>query len=141
MSNLSSPNTSGRPTAQSLGTSAKEVVDHARTLVKLELELAKLELKRKLATLGIGIGLFVGAAVLSMFGVGFLLATIAAGLATFLPTWLALLIVTLMIFVVIGVLVQVGKRMVKKATPALPEQAIAEAQLTKEVLARDAATH
>jgi hypothetical protein len=141
MSSLSSPGTNGRPSAQSLVTAAKEAVDHAKTLVRLELELAKLELTRKLTTLGVGIGLFVGAAVLSVFGIGFLLATIAAGLATFLPTWLALLIVTLAIFLIIAVLVQLGKRMVKKATPAMPEQAIAEAKLTKEVLARDAATH
>ena len=141
MSQMSSPNANGRPGPQSLGNAAKDVVDHARTLVKLELELATRELKRKLQTLGIGIGLFVGAAVLGLFGIGFLLATIAAGLATFLPTWLALLIVTLAIFLVIAVLVQVGKRMVKKATPAMPEQAIAEAKLTQEVLGRDVHSH
>ena len=109
MSQMSSPDTNGRPGPQSLGAAAKDVVDHARTLVKLEIELATRELKRKLQTLGVGIGLFVGAAFLALFGIGFLLATIAAGLATFLPTWLALLIVTLVIFLVIGVLVQVGQ--------------------------------
>jgi membrane protein implicated in regulation of membrane protease activity len=65
---------------------------------------------------------------------GFLFATIAAGLATAMPWWLALLIVTVFLLVVTAVLVFVGQRLVKKATPPLPEQAIAEAKLTSNAL-------
>jgi hypothetical protein len=129
----------GRPT--SLGAAAKDVADHTKTLVKLELELASLELKRKLTSLGLGIGLLVGAGIFALFGLGFLLATATAALATALSTWLALLIVTLGVLVLAGVLALVGLKAVKKATPPVPEQAIQEAKRTTEALKSDADTH
>jgi len=43
-----------------LGGAAKQVAEHASALARLEIELAKLELGRKVASLGIGIGLGVG---------------------------------------------------------------------------------
>ena len=118
----------------SLGTAVKQVAEHASTLFRLELELAALELKKKAASLGVGIGLLVGAAVVSLFMFGFLFATIAAGLATAMPWWLALLIVTLFLLVVTAVLALVGQRLVKKGTPPVPEQAIAEAKITSNAL-------
>jgi hypothetical protein len=118
----------------SLGTAVKQVAEHASTLVRLELELASLEVKKKVAALGVGIGLLVGAAVFSLFMFGFLFATIAAGLATAMPWWLALLIVTVFLLVVTAVLALVGQRLVKKGTPPVPEQAIAEAKLTSDAL-------
>jgi uncharacterized protein YneF (UPF0154 family) len=51
-----------------------------------------------------------------------------------MPWWLALLIVTVFLLVVTAVLVLVGQRMIKKATPPVPEQAIAEAKLTSSAL-------
>ena len=44
-----------------VGPAAKEVAEHASTLARLELELAALEVKRKVAALGVGIGLVIGA--------------------------------------------------------------------------------
>ncbi len=81
-----------------------------------------------------GIGLGIGAAVIAVYGLGFLFATIAAGLATFLPWWLALLIVTLGLFALMTVLVLLARRQIRKGTPPIPEQAIREAKLTKEAL-------
>jgi Putative Actinobacterial Holin-X, holin superfamily III len=115
-----------------VGTAAKHVVDHVKTLAGLEVELAKLELGRKLGALGVGIGLLVGAAVFGVFGLAFVFATIAAALATFLATWLALLVVTLFLLVVAVILGLVGLGRVRRGTPPVPEQAIAEAKLTKE---------
>ena len=46
-------------------------------------------------TKAIGAGLGAGAAFVALFGLGFLLATIAVALALVLDTWLALLVVTL----------------------------------------------
>src|SRR6187551_1497230 len=77
-----------------LGGAAKSVAEHASAIAKLELELAGLELKGKIAALGVGIGLVVGAAVFGLFALGWLFATATAGLNTFLDTWLSLLIVT-----------------------------------------------
>jgi len=117
-----------------LGTSAKSVAEHASTLVRLEMELAALELKRKASQLGIGIGLAGGAAVLLVFALGFGLATIAAGIATTLPWWASLLIVTAGILLVAAILGLLGARLINKGTPPVPEQAITEAKLTTEAL-------
>jgi uncharacterized membrane protein YqjE len=120
-----------------LGTSAKSVAEHASTLVRLELELAALELKRKAAKLGVGIGLALAAALLLVYAVGFGLATIAAGIATALPVWAALLIVTGVIVLAVAILGFVALKLVQKATPPVPEQAIQEAKLTTEALKRN----
>ena len=117
-----------------LGAAVKEVSERASALVRLELELASLELKSKVAVLGIGIGLAVGAAVFGLFALGFLLATAAAGLATFLDTWLALLIVALFLVVLTAVLGLFARRSIKKGTPPVPNQAIEEAKMTTAAL-------
>ncbi|MFL5922577.1 MAG: phage holin family protein [Gaiellaceae bacterium] len=117
-----------------LGASAKGVAEHASSLVRLELELAALELKRKVGALGIGIGLALGAAVFLVFALGFGLATIAAGIATALPWWAALLIVTVGLLVVAAILGVLGMRSINKGTPPVPEQAITEAKRTTEAL-------
>jgi uncharacterized membrane protein YqjE len=118
----------------SLGTAVKQVAEHASSLVRLELELASLELKKKAAALGVGLALVVGAAVVALYAVGFLFATITAGLATAMATWLALLIVTVFLLVVTAVLGLIGQRLIKKGTPPVPEQAIAEAKITSNAL-------
>jgi hypothetical protein len=120
-----------------LGATAKEVAEHASSLVRLELELAQLELKRKATNLGIGIGLTVAAALFGLYAVGFLFATIAAGLATAMSTWLALLIVTLGLLVLTAILGLIGVSRIRKGTPPVPEQAIREAKLTTEALKAD----
>jgi hypothetical protein len=117
-----------------VGDAAKEVAEHASSLARLEIELASLELKRKVGTLGMGVGLVVAGATLGLFGLGFVFATIAAALATFLPTWLALLVVTIVLLLGAGLLAFFGVGAIKKATPPVPEQAIREAKLTSEVL-------
>ncbi len=52
---------------ESLGASAKSVAERASALVRLEMELAALELKRKLFALGAGIGLSLGAGLFLVF--------------------------------------------------------------------------
>ncbi len=84
-----------------VGTAAKQVAEHASTLAKLGLELARLEAKRKVGA----IGMLVGAAVVAVYGLGFLLATIAVALATVVDAWLAVLLVTLGLFAIAGILV------------------------------------
>ena len=117
-----------------IGGTAKLVADKASSIVQLELALAAAELKRKLRSLGLGIVMVSGAAVFIVFGLVFALATIAAALATVFSTWLALLIVTGGLFVLAGVFVVLGIGRIKKGTPPVPEQAIAEAKLTAEAL-------
>lgn len=84
----------------SVGTAAKQVAGHASTLAKLGLELARLEVKNKAGAIGLGIG----AALIALYGLGFLFATIAVALAIVLDTWLAFVLVTLGLFMVAGIL-------------------------------------
>jgi hypothetical protein len=111
-------------------TAVKEIVTRLSKLAQLHIELAKLELKQKLAALGAGIGLVVGAGVLLFFMTGFLLASLAAGLATFLPWWLSLLIVAALLSAVAVICLIVARVLFKKATPMAPTQAIEEANRT-----------
>jgi hypothetical protein len=113
---------------------AKQVAEHASALARLEMELAGLELKGKVASLGLGAGLLVGAAFFGLFAVGFGLATIAAALALVLDTWLALLIVCGSLLLLVAILALVGLSRVRKGTPPVPELAIQEAKLTSTAL-------
>jgi Putative Actinobacterial Holin-X, holin superfamily III len=131
------PTQSTEERQQGLGAAAKSVSEHLSAIARLEIELATIELKRKASSLGVGVGLVVGAAVLLLYIVGFALATLAAGLATTVATWLALLIVTLLLVLVAAVLALVGRNKINKGTPPLPEQAIREAKLTTEALKSD----
>ena len=117
-----------------VGAAAKQVAEHAATLARLEIELAGLEMKRKVGALGAGAGLGIGAAVLALFALGFLFATIAAALAIVLDTWLALLIVTAGLIALAGLLVALARSQFRRVTPPIPEQAIREAKLTTEAL-------
>ena len=120
-----------------LGATARHVAEHASSLFRLELELAQLELKKKVTNLGLGIGLAVGAGIFAFYGLGFLFATIAAGLATAMSTWLAILIVTCGLFVIAAILGLIAMNRIQKATPPIPEQAILEAKLTTEAIKSD----
>jgi hypothetical protein len=113
---------------------AKQVAEHASALARLEMELAGLELKGKVASLGLGVGLLIGAAVFGLFAVGFGLATIAAVLSIVLDAWLALLIVFGSLLFLVGILALVGLSRVRKGTPPVPELAIQEAKLTTTAL-------
>jgi hypothetical protein len=117
-----------------LGGAAKAVADRARSIVRLELQLAATELKAKIAALGIGIAMLVGAALFGFFALAFALATVAAAIATVVSTWLALLIVTGGLFLLVGALAALGIGAIRKGAPPVPEQAIAEAKLTAEAV-------
>ncbi len=117
-----------------VGAAAKSVAEHASSIVRLEIQLALLEIKTKVAALGIGIGLLVGAAVFALFLLAFLLATITALLALALPVWAALLIMTGLVLGAVAALAFLGLSAIKKGSPPIPEQAIREAKLTTEAL-------
>jgi uncharacterized membrane protein YqjE len=117
-----------------LGGAAKLVADKLSSIVRLELQLAAAELKQKVVSLGVGLGMLVGAALFVLFAIGFALATVAAALSIVLDTWLALLIVTGGLFLLVGALAFLGIASIRKGTPPVPKQAIAEAKLTAEAL-------
>jgi hypothetical protein len=117
-----------------LSGATKRVADHARSIVQLELQLAATELKRKVAALAIGIGLALGAAVLGLLALLFGLAAATAGIATALPVWLSLLIMFGGVLLLAAMLGAIGAALLRKGSKPVPEQAIAEAQLTTEAL-------
>ena len=123
-----------------VGSAAKDVADHAKTLFGLELELAQLELKRKAGALSSGVVLGLVAALLGLFALGFLLATAAAALATTFDTWLALLIVGVVLLVLAGLNGMFALSAFKRGSPPVPEQAIEEARLTSEKLRSNGGT-
>jgi membrane protein implicated in regulation of membrane protease activity len=117
-----------------LSGATKRVVEHAREFVRLEIELATAELKKKAAAVAAGIGLTGGAAILAFLALCFGLAAAAAGLATTLPVWASLLIVMGALVLIAAILGYIGVLMLRKGTQPLPEQAVEEARLTTEAL-------
>jgi uncharacterized membrane protein YqjE len=112
--------------------STADLVNHAAaqisTLVRDELTLAKLELAEKGKRAGIGGGLFGGAAVLGLYGVGLLVTLAVVLLDLAWPLWLAVLVVMVVVFAAAGVAALVGKNQLKAATPPVPGDAIAGVQ-------------
>jgi uncharacterized membrane protein YqjE len=116
-----------RPTAELM----RELADQTTSLVRKEIDLAKLELAEKGKKAGMGAGMFGGA---GLFGVG-AFATLTTCLVLALDTavsgWLAALIVTVVYSAVAGVLALRGKQQVKQAGPPVPARAV---ESTKEDL-------
>lgn len=117
-----------------LSDATRRVADHARSLVQLEIQLAITEVKRKAVALGLGIGLTLGAAIFGLIALTFGLAAIAAAIAVALPVWLALLVMFGGLLLLAGILGVLGLASIRKGAPPVPEQAIKEAQLTREAL-------
>ena len=94
-------------------------------LVRGELELARAELTEKGKRAGAGAAGFGAAGVVALFGVGALVAAAIAGLATVLDVWLSALIIGAVLLIVAGILALIGRSQVQRATPPVPEQAVA----------------
>ena len=90
-----------------------------KSLVALNVELAKLEGKQKATALGMAAGFGAGAAALVFYAVGFGFAAAAAGLSEAFPVWLSLLIVTGVLLIVAAVLGLLAKRSAGKLSPPL----------------------
>jgi len=108
-----------RPVAELL----REFSEQTTTLVRQELELAKLELTEKGKRAGIGAGMFGGAGVVGLYAVGAVTAALIIALATAMTAWLAALIVGVLYAAIAGILALTGKSKVQQAVPPLPEQA------------------
>jgi uncharacterized membrane protein YqjE len=102
----------------------KDLGEQTATLVRQEIELARVELTEKGKAAGIGAGMFGGAGLFGFFAFAALTACFIAALATAVThVWLAALIVTVVYVAIAGVLALVGKGKVQQATPPLPERA------------------
>ena len=111
-----------------IASSLKSVHARGQRLVELNVELLKAELKAKGEKYGVAVALFLMAALLALYALGFALATLAVALHLVLPLWLSLLIVTVALLLLILLLVLVGRdRLLRAGSPA-PDKAIAEAR-------------
>jgi membrane protein len=108
-------------------------------LVRQELELAKVELAAKGKEAGIGAGMFGGAGLMALYGVGALIAAAILGLSTAVAGWLAAIIVGAVLLAVAGVLALMGRARARRAVPPAPEQTLAsvkeDVRFTKEHVA------
>ena len=107
----------------------RQLSEQTSTLVRQEMELARVEMTAKGKRIGVGASMFGGAGFFAWFGFGALTAAAILALATAVDGWLAAIIVAAVYFAVAGVLALMGKNKVQEAGPPVPEQAI---QTTKE---------
>ena len=112
----------------STGQLISQLSEQTSTLVRSELQLAKVELKNSAKHAGLGVGLFSVAGVLAWFGLGALIATAIIALDLVLPLWAAALIVTLVLFLAAGIAALVGKKQVQQVTPT-PERTVENVKL------------
>jgi uncharacterized membrane protein YqjE len=117
---VESSNTNNQP----IGELVQQLSEQTATLVRKELQLAQLELQEKGKRAGIGAGLFGGAGVIALYGLGALIAAAIIGLGTAVDPWLSALIVAVVLFAAAGIASLVGKKQVEQAVPPAPEQAI-----------------
>lgn len=127
--------TTGRPSPgvtpeRSLGQLVADASSDVSSIVRSEIELAKVEITRDVTHAGKGAGMFVGAGVLGLYAFGLILLGAAWGIAAAgLPVWAGLLIVAAVLLVIAAVLALVGKKQISKVK-GKPEKAIDNAQRT-----------
>ncbi len=134
------PGTPPPPSQRPIGDLVVEVSENASTLVREEIELAKAEVSEKVSKIlrgsvvGIAAGVFAFLAlILIMHGIAWLLSEeLFDGKAW--PGFFVEAAVFLLIAALAGF---IASKALKQGAPPLPEQAIEEAKLTKEMLERE----
>lgn len=109
----------------------KGIADDATTLVRQEILLARQEVTEGLTSTLMASSFLVVAGVLALYGLGFLLFTVAVAIGG--PEWLGFLIVTIVLFLVVAVLGLIGRKRLA-ATKVAPERAKAELKETADQL-------
>ncbi len=109
------------PRDRSIGELVKDLSSQTSTLVRQEIELARVELQEKGKLAGKGAGLLGGAAVFGLLALGALTAALIALLDKAMATWVAALIVMALWAVVALVLAKAGQASLQRATPPAPQ--------------------
>jgi uncharacterized membrane protein YqjE len=99
----------------------KQLSNQLSTLIRKELDLAKVELTEKGKIAGKGAGMFGGAGVAGLLALGSLTALVVLLLDKAMDTWVATLLVTLIWGAVAAVLAMAGRDRVRAATPPAEE--------------------
>jgi hypothetical protein len=111
-----------------LGELVQDLSRQTSTLIRQEMRLAQAELAEKGRHAGKGAGMFGGAGLVALYGVGALIAAAILGLATVLEPWIAAAAIGAGLLVVAGILALTGKKELEEAGPPKPEQAIDSVQ-------------
>jgi hypothetical protein len=98
------------------------------TLVRNEIRLAQIETTSKAKKFGLGAGMFGGAGLFAVFGLGVLVAAATLGLANVVAGWLAAIIVGHALLVVAAALALLGRKDISAGSPPVPEEAVAGLQ-------------
>lgn len=129
--------TSNSPLQPTLGELFATLTQQIQSLLRGEVALLKAQVKEKGQKMGLGIGLFVGAAVFAGLAGLVLVATAILALALVLPAWLAALIVAVVFLLIAAVLGLVGKKQLDAANrvkPAIKENIQQDITIVKEGL-------
>jgi uncharacterized membrane protein YqjE len=111
-----------------VGDLVQELSQQTATLVRQEMRLAQAELQEKGKHAGIGAGMFGGAGLVALYGVGALIAAAILLIGTAVEPWIAAVIVGVVLLAVAGVLALLGRKHVDRATPPKPERAMESVQ-------------
>lgn len=128
-SNPTGTDPQGQTPERSIGQLVSDVSADAASILRSEIELAKVEIKSDLSHGVKGAGMFVGAAVLGAYGFGLLLLGLAWVVAIWLPVWAGLLILAGLLFLIAAVLGLIGKGQITKVQ-GKPVKTIDNAQQT-----------
>lgn len=102
----------------------KQLSDQTATLVRQEMELARVEFVAKGKQAGIGVGMFGAAGMLGLYALGALTAAVILALSLAMSGWLAALIVAVVYGAIAGGLALTGKDRVQRGVPPTPEQTV-----------------
>jgi hypothetical protein len=113
---------------RSLSDLVQDLSRQTSTLIRQEMRLAQAELTEKGRHASKGAGMFGGAGLIALYGVGALIAAAILGLATVLEPWIAAAAVGVGLLLIAGILALTGKKEIEEATPPKPELAIESVQ-------------
>jgi hypothetical protein len=107
----------------SAGDLVRQLSEQVSVLVRDELKLAQLEMRRKGKQAGLGIGMLGGSGVIALYAAGCLLACAVIAVSGAVAAWLAALIVGAALLAAAAAVAMLGKRRLQKAVPPVPEDA------------------
>ena len=110
----------------SIGELVKMMSEQASVLIRDELKLAQLEMTSKGKQAAVGAGMFGASSLVALYGAGCLIACAIIAISGVLAAWLAAFIVGAALLATAGLVALLGRRRMQKATPPLPEQAVAD---------------
>jgi hypothetical protein len=122
----------------STGELVKMMTEQVSVLIRDELKLAQLEMTSKGKQAALGAGMYGTSGVVALYGVGCLLACAIIAISGVVAAWLAALIIGVALLVVAGLAALLGRQRMRKASPPVPAQAVADVKADVEEIRKRA---